>query len=45
MLADYVNTKTGSVNDAFVAQAYYVNSVSQDDDVRQAQITIMEFEP
>ena len=45
MLADYVNTKTGSVNDAFVAQAYYVNSVSQDDNVRQAQITIMEFEP
>ena len=45
MLADYVNTQTGSVNDAFVAQAYYVNSVSQDDNVRQAQITIMEFEP
>ena len=45
MLADYVNTQTGSVNDAFVAQAYYVNSQSHDDNVRQAQITIMEFEP
>ncbi len=45
MFADYVNTQTGSVNDAFVAQAYYVNSVSQNDNVRQGQITIMEFEP
>ena len=41
----YVNTQTGSIGDAFVAQAYYVNSVSQNDNVRQAQITVMEFEP
>ena len=41
----YVNTQTGSIGDAFVAQAYYHNSESHNDNVRQAQITIMEFEP
>ena len=41
----YVNTQTGSIGDAFVAQAYYHNSESHNDNVRQAQITVMEFEP
>ena len=41
----FVNTQTGSIGDAFVAQPYYHNSASHNDNVRQAQITVMEFEP
>jgi len=39
------NSTSGSVGDAVVVQARYVNSASQNDDVRQATINIMEYQP
>ena len=39
------NSTSGSVGDAVVVQARYVNSASHNDDVRQATINIMEYQP
>jgi len=41
----YINSTSGSVGDAVVVQAYYVNSVAQNDNVRQATINILEYQP
>ena len=41
----FVQSASGSVNDSVVVQGYYVNSVAHNDDVRQATINIMEFQP
>jgi hypothetical protein len=39
------NSTSGSVGDAVVVQARYVNSTAQNDNVRQATINIMEYQP
>jgi len=39
------NSTSGSVGDAVVVRGRYVNSASQNDDVRQATINIMEYQP
>ena len=41
----YINSTSGSVGDAVVVRGYYVNSVAQNDNVRQATINIMEYQP
>ena len=41
----YINSISGSVGDAVVVQGYYVNSASHNDNVRQATINIMEYQP
>ena len=41
----YINSTSGSVGDAVVVQAYYVNTAPHNDNVRQATINIMEYEP
>ena len=39
------NSTSGSVGDAVVVRGRYVNSASHNDDVRQATINIMEYQP
>jgi len=39
------NSTSGSVGDAVVVQARYVNGAAQNDNVRQATINIMEYQP
>jgi hypothetical protein len=39
------NSTSGSAGDAVVVQGRYVNSVAQNDDVRQVTINIMEYQP
>ena len=41
----YINSTSGSVGDAVVVRGYYVNSAAQNDNVRQATINIMEYQP
>jgi len=41
----FVQSASGSVNDSVVVQGYYVNSEAHNDNVRQATINIMEFQP
>ena len=41
----YINSTSGSVGDAVVVQAYYVNSAAHNDNVRQATINILEYQP
>ena len=41
----YINSTSGSVGDAVVVQAYYVNGASHNDNVRQATINILEYQP
>ena len=41
----YINSTSGSVGDAVVVRGYYVNSAAHNDNVRQATINIMEYQP
>jgi len=41
----YINSTSGSVGDAVVVRGYYVNSAAHNDNVRQATINILEYQP
>jgi hypothetical protein len=41
----YINSTSGSVGDAVVVQGFYKNTASHNDNVRQATINIMEYQP